>query len=44
MAMQTLSPDQMARGSTMVKVNQQVSAAVGTALLSVILTSQSTNR
>ncbi|WP_181025348.1 DHA2 family efflux MFS transporter permease subunit [Mycobacterium kansasii] len=39
-AMQTLAPDQMARGSTMVKVNQQVAAAVGTALLSVILTGQ----
>ncbi|WP_208622370.1 DHA2 family efflux MFS transporter permease subunit [Mycobacterium gastri] len=39
-AMQTLAPHQMARGSTMIKVNQQVAAAVGTALLSVILTSQ----
>ncbi|WP_211189006.1 DHA2 family efflux MFS transporter permease subunit [Mycobacterium attenuatum] len=39
-AMQTLTPHQMARGSTLIKVNQQVAAAVGTALLSVILTSQ----
>ncbi|ORB87556.1 MFS transporter [Mycobacterium kansasii] len=39
-AMQTLAPHQMARGSTLIKVNQQVAAAVGTALLSVILTSQ----
>ncbi|UXA09226.1 DHA2 family efflux MFS transporter permease subunit [Mycobacterium sp. SMC-2] len=39
-AMQTLAPHQMARGSTLIKVNQQVAAAVGTALLSVILTSR----
>ncbi|MCV7075875.1 DHA2 family efflux MFS transporter permease subunit [Mycobacterium szulgai] len=39
-AMQTLAPHQMARGSTLIKVNQQVAAAVGTALMSVILTSQ----
>ncbi|WP_204080503.1 DHA2 family efflux MFS transporter permease subunit [Mycobacterium riyadhense] len=39
-AMQTLAPNQMARGSTLIKVNQQVAAAVGTALMSVILTSQ----
>ncbi|WP_262490898.1 DHA2 family efflux MFS transporter permease subunit [Mycobacterium simiae] len=39
-AMQTLAPHQMARGSTLIKVNQQVAAAVGTALMSVILTSR----
>lgn len=39
-AMRTLAPDQVARGSTLIKVNQQVAAAVGTALLSVVLTSQ----
>lgn len=39
-AMQSLAPNQIARGSTLIKVNQQVAAAVGTALMSVILTSQ----
>ncbi|RFZ65933.1 putative transport protein HsrA [Mycobacterium marinum] len=39
-AMQSLAPNQIARGSTLIKVNQQMAAAVGTALMSVILTSQ----
>lgn len=38
-AVQTLAPHQIARGSTLVNVNQQVAASVGTALMSVILTS-----
>ncbi|OSC39843.1 DHA2 family efflux MFS transporter permease subunit [Mycobacterium decipiens] len=39
-AVQTLAPRQIARGSTLVNVNQQVGASIGTALMSVILTSQ----
>ncbi|GAB7143137.1 MFS transporter [Mycobacterium riyadhense] len=39
-AVQTLAPNQIARGSTLVNVNQQVASSVGTALMSVILTSQ----
>ncbi|CAM4214644.1 High-copy suppressor of rspA [Mycobacterium basiliense] len=39
-AVQTLAPHQIARGSTLVNVNQQVAASIGTALMSVILTSQ----
>lgn len=39
-AVQTLAPRQIARGSTLINVNQQVAASVGTALMSVILTSQ----
>jgi DHA2 family multidrug resistance protein len=39
-AMQTLSPHQIARGSTLISVNFQVAGSVGTALMSVILTSQ----
>lgn len=39
-AVQTLAPHQIARGSTLVNVNQQVAASVGTALMSVLLTSQ----
>ncbi|WP_242670166.1 DHA2 family efflux MFS transporter permease subunit [Mycobacterium decipiens] len=39
-AMQSLAPNQIARGSTLIKVNQQMAAAVGTALVSVILASQ----
>jgi DHA2 family multidrug resistance protein len=39
-AMQTLSPDQIARGSTLISVNFQVAGSVGTALMSVILTDQ----
>ncbi|AGC62619.1 integral membrane drug efflux protein [Mycobacterium liflandii 128FXT] len=42
-AMQSLAPNQIARGSTLIKVNQQMAAAVGTALMSVILTSQLNN-
>ncbi|MCV7125629.1 DHA2 family efflux MFS transporter permease subunit [Mycobacterium lacus] len=39
-AVQALAPHQIARGSTLVNVNQQVAASVGTALMSVILTGQ----
>lgn len=39
-AVQTLAPRQIARGSTLINVNQHVATSVGTALLSVILTSQ----
>jgi len=39
-AVQTLAPNQIARGSTLFNVNQQVAASVGTALMSVLLTSQ----
>lgn len=39
-AVQTLAPHQIARGSTLFNVNQQVAASVGTALMSVLLTSQ----
>jgi MFS transporter, DHA2 family, multidrug resistance protein len=37
---QTLAPNEVARGSTLLSVNQHVAVAVGTALMSVILTSQ----
>jgi MFS transporter, DHA2 family, multidrug resistance protein len=39
-AVQTLAPNEVARGSTLLSVNQHVAVAVGTALMSVILTSQ----
>lgn len=39
-AMRTLPPHQVARGSTLIKVNQQLAAATGTALMSVVLASQ----
>lgn len=39
-AVQTLKPHEVARGSTLLSVNQHVAVAVGTALMSVILTSQ----
>ncbi|ORB86664.1 MFS transporter [Mycobacterium kansasii] len=39
-AVQTLAPHQIARGSTLINVNQQVAASVGTAFMSVLLTSQ----
>lgn len=39
-AVQTLAPHHIARGSTLVSVNQQVGASVGTALMSMILTRQ----
>jgi MFS transporter, DHA2 family, multidrug resistance protein len=39
-AVQTLKPNEVARGSTLLSVNQHVAVAVGTALMSVILTSQ----
>jgi EmrB/QacA subfamily drug resistance transporter len=39
-AIQSLGPTQVARGSTLINVNQQVAGSVGTALMSVILTNQ----
>lgn len=39
-AVQTLAPNEVARGSTLLSVNQHVAVAMGTALISVILTSQ----
>jgi MFS transporter, DHA2 family, multidrug resistance protein len=39
-AMSALAPHQIARGSTLFNVNQHVAAALGTVLMSVILTSQ----
>jgi MFS transporter, DHA2 family, multidrug resistance protein len=39
-AVQALAPRQIARGSALVSVNQQVAGSVGSALMSVILTSQ----
>ncbi len=39
-AVQSLAPQQVARGSTLVNVNQQVAGSIGTALMSVILTNQ----
>ncbi len=39
-AVQTLAPQQIARGSTLIMVNQMMAGAVGGALMSVILTSQ----
>ena len=39
-AVQTLKPNEVARGSTLLSVNQHVAVAVGTAMMSVILTSQ----
>jgi DHA2 family multidrug resistance protein len=39
-AVQALGPHQVARGSTLVNVNQQVAGSIGTALMSVILTNQ----
>jgi MFS transporter, DHA2 family, multidrug resistance protein len=39
-AVRALNPQQVARGSTLVNVNQQIAGSVGTALMSVILTSQ----
>ena len=38
--MQALAPHQIARGTTLITVNQQVGGSVGAALLAVILTSQ----
>src|SRR6202035_6027543 len=37
-AVQTLAPNEVARGSTLLNVHQHVAAAVGTALIAVILT------
>jgi EmrB/QacA subfamily drug resistance transporter len=39
-AVQALGPRQVARGSTLINVNQQIAGSVGTALMSVILTNQ----
>jgi EmrB/QacA subfamily drug resistance transporter len=39
-AVGTLAPHQVARGSTLINVNQQVAGSIGSALMSVILTSQ----
>lgn len=39
-AIQALGPSQVARGSTLINVNQQVAGSCGTALMSVILTNQ----
>jgi MFS family permease len=39
-AVQSLAPHQVARASTLINVNQQVAGSIGTALMSVILTSQ----
>nr|WP_051053602.1 DHA2 family efflux MFS transporter permease subunit [Mycolicibacterium chubuense] len=39
-AVQTLRPEQVARGSTLINVNQRVAGSVGTAVMSVILTNQ----
>jgi MFS transporter, DHA2 family, multidrug resistance protein len=39
-AVQALAPHQIARGSTLINVNQQVAASISTALMSVILTNQ----
>jgi EmrB/QacA subfamily drug resistance transporter len=38
-AVQTLRPNQVARGSTLINVNQRVAGSIGTAVMSVILTS-----
>ncbi|MCG5434032.1 DHA2 family efflux MFS transporter permease subunit [Mycobacterium sp. MYCO198283] len=39
-AVQTLRPEHIARGSTLINVNQRVAGSVGTAVISVILTHQ----
>jgi MFS transporter, DHA2 family, multidrug resistance protein len=39
-AVRGLAPNQVARGSTLINVNQQVAGSIGTALMSVILTSR----
>ncbi|MGV0835431.1 DHA2 family efflux MFS transporter permease subunit [Mycolicibacterium thermoresistibile] len=39
-AVQTLQPHQVARGATLINVNQQVAGSIGTALMSVIITSE----
>lgn len=39
-AIQTLRPHQVARGSTLLNVNQQIAGSIGTALMSVIVTNQ----
>jgi len=39
-SVQTLPPHQIARGSTLVNVNQQVGGSIGTALMSMVLTNQ----
>jgi hypothetical protein len=39
-SVQTLAPQQIARGSTLISVNQQVGGSIGTALMSLVLTAQ----
>ncbi|WP_186273080.1 DHA2 family efflux MFS transporter permease subunit [Mycobacterium kubicae] len=39
-AVQTLTPHEIARGSTLISVNQQVGGSIGTALMSMVLTNQ----
>jgi EmrB/QacA subfamily drug resistance transporter len=39
-SVQTLAPHQIARGSTLINVNQQVGGSIGTALMSMVLTNQ----
>jgi DHA2 family multidrug resistance protein len=39
-AVRSLAPHEVARGSTLINVNQQVAGSIGTALMSVILTSR----
>ncbi|HEY0226298.1 MAG TPA: MFS transporter, partial [Mycobacterium sp.] len=39
-SVQTLAPQQIARGSTLISVNQQVGGSIGTALMSTVLTTQ----
>jgi len=39
-AVQTLAPDKIARGTTLMSVNQQVASSIGAALMAVILTNE----
>lgn len=41
--MQSLAPHQIARGTTLVSVNQQLGGSIGAALIAVVLTNQFTN-
>lgn len=41
--MQSLAPHQIARGTTLVSVNQQLGGSIGAALMAVVLTNQFTN-
>ena len=38
--MQALTPRQVARGTTLISVNQQVGGSIGAALMAVVLTNQ----